>query len=161
MEDFLVSMGFRAHLSRAFNVARTSSRNTFHCSPFVSDVETKGDLFHLDVGTSRPLLGLTEITSLVRERNGNVKDHRRFEDDHDGDGGNAGGGFGGTSGKTAEDKLVGEDSFFASPMMERLHLRYQLFNGRRLASIDNLEGAISEMLLAKNIEKRLTHRPAS
>ena len=149
MEDFLVSMGFRAHLSRAFNVARTSSRNTFHCSPFVSDVETKGDLFHLDVGTSRPLLGLTEITSLVRERNGNVKDHRRFEDDHDGDGGNGGGGFGGSSSKTAE------DSFFASPMMESLHLRYQLFNGRRLASIDNLEGAISEMLLAKNIEKHV------
>ena len=65
MEDLLVSMGFRAQLIRAFNVSKKSSQSSFHCSPFVGDVETKGDLFHMDVGTSQPLWGLTEITNLV------------------------------------------------------------------------------------------------
>ena len=65
VEHLLRSLGFSAHLIQGFNVARSVHRNSLHLAVVVRHVETQGDAFLLDLGSTLPILKPIDITRLL------------------------------------------------------------------------------------------------
>ena len=65
VEHLLRSLGFSAHLIQGFNVARSLHRNSLHLAVVVRHVQTQGDAFLLDLGSTLPILQPIDITRLA------------------------------------------------------------------------------------------------